>query len=423
MNLLYLIIAVLVLLCISLAFLFMRKIKAMNVIIRGVDLIKEQDLGSRLLPVGQRDADKIIDLFNRMMSQLKEEKLKLKEQDYLLNRLIENSPMGVVILDFDERISLVNRAAEDFMGTTEIIGKKISELHSNLAGEIAKIPQGQQAVVRFSNTEVYRCSKLSFMDRGFSRPFILIENIAAELMEAEQKAYGKVIRMMAHEVNNTTAGLITSLTALEEAIAEVPDLEDGAAVLNASMERCQKMNRFINRFAEVARIPEPQLRREDLNACITSCKRFLESMCVEKGIALELNLCPEPPYVPLDAALFEQVLVNIIKNSVESITGDGGRICISTYGTGDAAHKPTCSSDDATATSITATRQTLIEITDNGCGIPADAAQQLFTPFFTTKPYGQGLGLTLIREILTKHNCTYQLHTGSDGLTHFKIGF
>ena len=99
MNLLYLIIAVLVLLCISLAFLFMRKIKAMNVIIRGVDLIKEQDLGSRLLPVGQRDADKIIDLFNRMMSQLKEEKLKLKEQDYLLNRLIENSPMGVVILD------------------------------------------------------------------------------------------------------------------------------------------------------------------------------------------------------------------------------------------------------------------------------------------------------------------------------------
>lgn len=402
MNIALIIITVLALVCIFLVFLYIRKIKAMNVIIRGVDLIKEQDFGSRLLPVGQSDADKIISLFNRMMSQLKEEKLKLKEQDYLLNRLIENSPMGVFILDFDECISLANGIAEEFMGLQEIVGKKINELDSNLAREIVKIPQGEQAVVRFSNSEVYRCSKLSFMDRGFTRPFILIENIATELMEAEQKAYGKVIRMMAHEVNNTTAGLITSLSALEEAVAEVPNMEEGAAVLGASMERCQKMNRFINRFAEVARIPEPQLRREDLNACITSCKRFLESLCAPKGIILELDLFQENLYVQLDTALFEQVLVNVIKNSVESISGDGGRICISTSVNSGAG---------------------LVEITDNGCGIPADVAQQLFTPFFTTKPYGQGLGLTLIREILNKHNCSYQLYTDREGITHFGIGF
>ena len=125
MNILIIATAILLLACVCLVFLYISKIKAMNIIIRGIDLIKEQDFGSRLLPVGQSDADKIISLFNRMISQLKEEKLKLKEQDYLLNRLIENSPMGVVILDFDERISLVNGAAEDFMGTTEIIGKKI----------------------------------------------------------------------------------------------------------------------------------------------------------------------------------------------------------------------------------------------------------------------------------------------------------
>ena len=64
-----------------------------------------------------------------------------------------------------------------------------------------------------------------------------------------------------------------------------------------------------------------------------------------------------------------------------------------------------------------------IDVSDNGCGISTDAAQQLFTPFFTTKPQAQGLGLTLIREILTKHKCTYQLHTSTDKLTHFKIMF
>ena len=101
-------------------------------------------------------------------------------------------------------------------------------------------------------------------------------------------------------------------------------------------------------------------------------------------------------------ALFEQVLVNIIKNSVESITSDDGKIVIAT------------SVDCGTVS---------IDVSDNGCGISTDAAQQLFTPFFTTKPQGKGLGLTLIREILTKHKCTYQLHTGTDKLTHFKIMF
>ena len=402
MNIALIIITILALACICLVFLYIRKVKAMNIIIRGVDLIKEQDFGSRLLPVGQSDADKIISLFNRMISQLKEEKLKLKEQDYLLNRLIENSPMGVVILDFDERISLANGVAAEFLGLQEIVGKKIVELDSILAREIEKIPQGEQTIVKVSNFAVYRCSKLSFMDRGFTRPFVLIENIAAELMEAEQKAYGKVIRMMAHEVNNTTAGLITSLNVLQESIADIPDMEDAQTTFVASIERCQRMNSFVGRFAEVARIPEPQLRNEDLNACIVACKRFLESLCAEKDISLELNLCKENPFVMLDAALFEQVLVNIIKNSVESITSDDGKIVI--------------------ATSVNCGTVS-VDVSDNGCGIPIDAAQQLFTPFFTTKPQGQGLGLTLIREILTKHKCTYQLHTGTDKLTHFKIMF
>lgn len=119
----------------------------MNIIIRGMDLIKEQDFASRLIPVGQRDADKIIHLFNSMMEQLKSEKLRLQEQNHLLSLLVENSPMGVIILDFDGNITLCNGAAEGFLQVGErIVGKKMEDIDSPLGREIVPLGMGRRRV-------------------------------------------------------------------------------------------------------------------------------------------------------------------------------------------------------------------------------------------------------------------------------------
>ena len=101
----------------------------------------------------------------------------------------------------------------------------------------------------------------------------------------------------------------------------------------------------------------------------------------------------------IDTTLFEQVLVNIIKNSAESIVNDG-EISISTN-----SNPPR------------------LIIADNGKGIPSDTADKLFTPFFSTKPNGEGLGLIFIREVLLKHNCNFSLYTYDDGITRFTISF
>lgn len=144
---LYLTTAVTAILCLCLIFLYYRRIKAMNIIIRGMDLIKEQDFASRLIPVGQRDADKIIHLFNSMMEQLKSEKLRLQEQNHLLSLLVENSPMGVIILDFDGNITLCNGAAEGFLQVGErIVGKKMEDIDSPLGREIVPLGMGRRRV-------------------------------------------------------------------------------------------------------------------------------------------------------------------------------------------------------------------------------------------------------------------------------------
>ena len=339
-------------------FYFYRKVvKPLNSIASGMDLLREQDFSSRLASVGQAEADRIVEMFNRMMDQLKNERLRLREQNHFLDLLINVSPMGVIILTFDEQRSMLN-------------------------------------------AKIYRCSRLSFVDRGFAHPFILVESLTTEVVKAEKKAYEKVIRMIAHEVNNTTAGITSTLETVGEALEtleeETNDLQE---VMKVCVERCWGMSQFITKFADVVKIPDPNIELVRLNDRVIACGMFMETICRERQITLHNELCMENPKVWIDTVLFEQVLVNIIKNAAESI-GQGGDIFIRT-----------------------SVSPVMLEIADSGKGISKEVETKLFSPFFSTKPNGQGIGLIFIREVLTRLGCTFSLRTYADGLTRFRISF
>lgn len=195
----------------------------------------------------------------------------------------------------------------------------LCELASPLAEEIERIPKDTTETIRLSDSMIYRCSRLSFVDRGFSHPFILVESLTSEVVKAEKKAYEKVIRMIAHEVNNTTAGITSTLDTVDGALECMEDTEDLREVMKVCIERCYSMSRFITNFANVVKIPEPQLQSVDLNDRVAACKTFMETVCRNRKITLHLDLCKENPEVMMDTSLFEQVLVNIIKNAAESI--------------------------------------------------------------------------------------------------------
>ena len=382
---------------------FYRKVvKPLNSIAGGMDLLQAQDFSSRLSPVGQREADHIVSIFNRMMNQLKEERLRLREQNHFLDLLISVSPMGVIILTLDERISMANKAALEFLdeGTEEdIMNKTMDELSGSLAEELNRIPKDTTVTIRLSDSRIYRCSRLSFIDRGFAHPFYLIESLTSEVMKAEKKAYEKVIRMIAHEVNNSVAGITSTLDTIDDALQTIDDTEDIREVMKVCVERSYSMSRFITNFADVVKIPEPQKEEVHLNDRVTACKIFMENLCQNRDIDLHLELCEENPVVSMDTSLFEQVLINIIKNATESIDTNG-KIFIRTSAS-----------------------PLMLEIGDTGKGISKEVEAKLFTPFFSTKPNGQGIGLIFIREVLMKHGYTFSLRTYPDGITRFRICF
>ena len=386
---------VLFILC-YLPFFYRKIVKPLNSIGSGMELLREQDFSSRLSPVGQYEADRIVNVFNRMMEQLKNERLRLREQNNFLDLLIKASPMGVILTTLDEDLSELNPMAQKMLGVRQedVLGKKMNEIDSPLAAELANVPKGETATVRLNDSNIYRCTHSSFIDRGFQHPFFLIESLTDEVMKAEKKAYEKVIRMIAHEVNNTTAGITSTLDTVEQALSTEEGMDDICDVMRVCTERCFSMSRFITRFADVVKIPEPTLTLVDLNDLAFTCKR----MCADRNIKLRLEIDETLKEVKMDASLFEQVLVNIIKNAAESIEKDGEII-------------------------VRTLSPAIVEVVDNGKGISKEVEAKLFSPFFSTKPNGQGIGLIFIREVLMRHGCTFSLRTYADGLTRFRILF
>lgn len=382
--------------------LFRRQIvEPLHLMETGMLLLREQDFSSRLRRVGQTDADNIVDVFNRMMDALKAERLHVREQNQLFDLIFRSSPMGILILDLDRRVDSVNPSGERLLGVSleAVRGKRLDECSFDLCEDLCSLAMDEVRTVRLTDSNIYRCSRQSFLNGGFRHTFYLVELLTEEVSQAERKAYEKVIRMIAHEVNNTVAGVTSTLDTLETAMEDMPDSAELCELMRVCIERCYNMGRFITNFADVVKIPDPILVHSDLNEVVRVNMQFLETMCGERRIALVMHLSPEPVWVDLDVILFQQVLVNIFKNAVESI-GQEGTVYIRT-----SAGSP------------------VLEVADTGRGIDKETASKLFSPFFSTKPNGQGIGLMLVREVLMKHHCTFSLRTGDDGLTRFTIHF
>lgn len=377
-------------------------VRPIRTLTAGMDLVSAQDFGSRLSRVGYPDADRLVDMFNRMMTCLKNERLRQHEQNTFLSLLIEASPMGIVIFDFDGRLSLINPAALrllDIPAGHDLTGLTLEMIPGDIAAMAAAIPKGETRILRPADTQVYRCARLSFMEMGFPRPFLLIESLTDEISRAEKAAYEKVIRMISHEVNNSMAGIKSLLETLADIMEGDPAM---AELIDSCHERCVSMSRFITSYADVVKLPDPTPVMCDLNTAITRQLPFLEAMLPE-GIKLTFTPSPESAPAMADSVQLEQVMVNIVKNAAESILSAPGA---------------TCGEIGIAISSAPSS----ITITDNGPGISSDTAAHLFTPFFTTKPSGQGIGLLCVSEILRRHRCRFSLVTVAP-LTRFTIIF
>ena len=368
------------------------------------EVVEAGEYGSRYPPVGSREVDAVIEVYNRILATLQKERFRIGEQRGFAEKFLHDTPAGVVILDFDGKITLANPRARTLLGVAEdaaLAGRSLGELGTPVAGALAALAADETRMVMDATGRRLRCHAASFMDRGFARSYVLIEELTAELNRSERETYEKLIRMISHEVTNAVAAtnsLLESCKTYGKEIAGPESRADYESALDVLITRNRNLNEFTKGFSELVKLPEPQRENVDVREMLRAMQTVFRADLERRNITLELSVAGDLPAVSLDRNQLDQVLMNVIKNAIEAIDRDG-RIEI------DARR------DGALV---------VLSVSDTGVGLTDEVKARLFTPFYTSKKQGQGIGLTLVKEILTQHGFGFSLERVND-TTRFRI--
>ena len=267
-----------------------------------------------------------------------------------------------------------------------------------VAEALPSLAPGESKLITLAGARRLKVWHAEFRDRGFAKTFYLLEELTEELRLTEKTAYEKLIRMMSHEVNNSVGAvrsLLESVLRYAEQIGP-DDRGDFTNALTIAAARIESLNRFMTGFADVVRLPPPNPRDVKLADVIDDIATLLAPELEQRRIALRLDVARDA-VVRVDQSQFEHVIINVIRNGIEAI-GEEGEIAISW-------------------------RDDVLSIADTGHGIEPAARDELFTPFFTTKREGRGLGLTIVSEILTNHHLPFTLQNREGGGAEFRVRF
>ena len=372
-------------------------VQPLNLISAGVESIKDKDFTTKFIKVGQYELDSLISVYNNMIEQLRQERLKQEEQHYFLQKLVDSSPSGIIILNFDETIFSLNPAAKRYLEITTADCSNLAELPGLLPEAIINLKDGSSEIVTIHNRQSFRIQKAAFIDRGFHRYFVQISELTQEILNAERDANEKVIRTISHEINNSI-GAVNSILQTHLGIMNNENSEM-IKTLEIAVQRNEHLLQFMSNFVKVFRLDSPQKQQADINQLLHSIQPLIAGIS-NKIIDWQWQLSNEPLIIEMDVTQIEQVILNILKNAVEAID-ETGTIIIKTQ---------------------ISPRKTL-SISNTGQILTREVQKRIFSPFYSTKKNGQGIGLTLSAEILRTPNSDFGLPNTENKMVEFYINF
>lgn len=361
----------------------------------GLASLRDGDFSLSLArPRGLPEAAALAAAYNGLGERFRVERQTLLQRELLLDTVIQATPLALVLTNDTGVVIYSNLAARRlFQGGRPLEGHGFNALVEAADAALREaIAGGLDTLFTMrvgDEAEIFHLSLRHFTLNARSHHLYLLKQLTRELNAQEVATWKKVIRVIAHELNNSLAP-ISSLAHSGRALAATPDPAALERVFATIAERAQHLHSFIDGYARFAKLPRPRPERVDW-------PNFVERLKATVGFALGAPLPAQTGW--FDPAQIEQVLINLLKNAHES---------------GSPAA--------AVTLAVGASRGgTEIVVADRGPGMPQAVLEHALVPFYSTKADGTGLGLTLSREIVEAHGGRLELRSRQGGGTEVRV--
>jgi C4-dicarboxylate-specific signal transduction histidine kinase len=325
--------------------------------------------------------------YDRAATILNAARAERQQQLEYLQTLLDTVASVLIVVASDGRATLANRAARTLAGASVNRLDEIAAIGAVGAQKLLALAPGTRQIVSLADGRQMFVAVAQFVVPGREPQRLLaLQRIAGELDAVELKAWQSMVDVLAHEMMNSLtpiASLSESLESLLRTGDSVNAQDEVAGALEAIKRRSRGLMDFVERYRRVADLPAPKMQPVPMKAFLASIQRLLAPTFRDRGIAFSSHIEPDDLTLRADPQLLEQAVINLLRNAADAVAGaDEPQIDV------------TCERHSTGA---------VLTISDNGCGVPANGRDQIFVPFFTTKPGGSGIGLNLARHVALGH--------------------
>jgi two-component system, NtrC family, nitrogen regulation sensor histidine kinase NtrY len=355
-----------------------------------LEALREGDYSLRGSRARRRDAiGEVVWEINTLSQTLREQRVKVEETSALLGKVISASDIAIFTFDDQHHLRLVNPAGERLLAlrAEHLLGHSAADLGLLDCLEVQSAATLKRAFPGGAGR--FDVRHATFREGGRPHDLLVITDLSRALREEEREAWQRLIRVLGHELNNSLAPIKSMAGTLGSLMAQEPPAADWREDLTEGLtliaDRAEALSRFMAGYTSLARLPAPSKRAVALQEVLAHVVRL------EQRLAVTLDPGPDV-VIEADPDQLEQVLINLVKNAVEASLPGGGAVIVRWLA--DAA-------------------EVVVEVLDEGPGIAS--TENLFVPFFTTKPGGSGIGLVLARQIVEGHGGSLALENRKPG--------
>ncbi len=322
---------------------------------------------------------------NEIVNEFRETTMQMEAQHQYFGALLDTVNAFLLVVDEQGNIRWMNRAAIDGLCGFRIHHvKDLATISENLPQQMAELQVGHLQLIQIpTKTEKqkvdFSLSVVRFFNKGFNYKLYTFQNVQPVIQKSETEAQQQLVRVLTHEIMNSLTPIISLSDTLCEGIENnTLSQEDTLMAVQAIHRRSNGLMQFVENYRKLQHLPEPYYTEVKIGELITDLQHLFSAPIFHFKVE-DPTLC-----IKIDRSQIEQVLINLLKNGQEA---GGDAIKLSTH-------------------LSTNKHSVIITVTDNGRGILPDVLDRIFVPFFTTKTKGSGIGLSICKQIVTRHGGT-----------------